>query len=221
LRRVLIYVEGRTEERFVRQLLSPYLVVGGVFPIATVAVTKRISAGPDFKGGITSYRQVRQDILDLLGDPSVAMVTTMIDYYGLPSSFPGMDSLPEGTCYERVAHLEEEFKKDVAHPRFRPYLQLHEFEAMVFADPAEAARAFPGAEKEAELVSIRSQFDSPEEIDDGQTTAPSKRLQALFPEYQKAFHGPLITSRTGLAKIRSECEHFSQWLTLLERASPI
>jgi hypothetical protein len=218
LSKVLIYVEGQTEERFVQELLAPHLQEVGIFPIPTLATTKRVKSGPDFKGGITSYEKAKREIQRLLNDRSAALVTTMIDYYGLPSSFPGRASPPAGTCYERVAYVEEELRRDIRHRRFAPYLQLHEFEALLFVDPAEVAGAFPGTEKEAQLARIRSQFDSPEEIDDGETTAPSKRLEALFPGYQKPFHGPLVTSRTGLGKLRRECRHFDQWLTALERA---
>jgi len=217
LGKVLIYVEGSTEERFVRQVLEPHLLAQGVFPIPILAKTKRTRSGPHFKGGITSYERTRREILMLLGDTSAALVTTMIDYYGLPHEFPGRSSLPSGTCYDRVAYLEEESRRDIGHSRFAPYFQLHEFEALVFVDPAEAARAFPDTDKEQELLAIRSRFGSPEEIDDGPTTAPSKRLQLLFPDYQKPIHGPWVTARTGLAKIRGECPHFGQWLAVLER----
>ena len=144
----------------------------------------------------------------------------MIDYYGLPSDFPGKSTLPAGTCYERVAYLEQALASDIGHTRFRPYLQLHEFEAIVFASPAEVALALAGGKKEAELTRIRRAFGSPEEIDDDPTGAPSKRLQALFPEYQKALHGPLVARRIGVERIRSECRHFDQWLTFLERVPP-
>jgi hypothetical protein len=219
LSKVLIYVEGRTEELFVLRVLGPYLAARGVFPIATPAKTKRTMSGKAFKGGITSYGKSRREILALLGDRSAALVTTMIDYYGLPSDFPGKASPSPGSCYEAVAHLEEEFRRDIGHSRFIPYFQLHEFEALVFVGPAEAARVFPDTDREKELLGIRSQFGSPEEIDDGPTTAPSKRLQALFPGYQKPLHGPLVTERTGLDRIRAECRHFSQWLALLERTA--
>jgi hypothetical protein len=216
--KVLVYVEGQTEEIFVKRVLVPHLGALGIHLIPTLAKTKRTKSGHHFKGGITSYERTRRDILALLGDTSAVLVTTMIDYYGLPGDFPGRASLPSGTCFDRVAYLEEEFRKDIGRPTFRPYFQLHEFEALVFVDPSEAARAFPGSTKEAELVSIRSQFGSPEEIDDGETTAPSKRLRALFPGYQKPFHSPLVAVRTGLARIRSECRHFSEWMARLEQA---
>ena len=218
--KVLIYVEGQTEEGFVHRVLAPHLVTRDVFVIPKLAVTHEVADGPDVKGGITSYGKVKREIRQLLRDTSATMVTTMLDYYGLPASFPGKSSVPAESCFDRVAHLEEEFRKDVGHPRFRPYLQLHEFEALVFVDPAELARAFRAGDVELELRKIRSSFGSPEEIDDDAMTAPSKRLARLLPEYLKAYHGPLVTARIGLAKIRNECRHFGEWVAALEQLGP-
>ena len=52
------------------------------------------------------------------------------------------------------------------------------------------------------LQRIRVQFKTPEEINDGETTAPSKRLQSLYPSYDKILFGPLIAQRIGLDKLR-------------------
>ena len=220
VRKVLVYVEGQTEETFVKRVLVPHLNPMGIALIPILAKTKRTKAGSQFKGGITSYEKTRREILRLLGDTSAALVTTMIDLYGLPKEFPGRDALPAGTCYERVARLEQEFGADIGLRRFQPYLQLHEFEAVVFVAPPEVARVFPVPDKHAELAAICAQFASPEEIDDGEATAPSKRLRALFPGYQKALHSPLIAQRTGLAAIREQCRHFDEWLIRVEHLAP-
>ena len=218
MRKALVYVEGYTEERFVRDLLAPHLLRRGLILTPTLAKTKRTKSGPDFKGGITSYPRVRREIERLLGDTSVVLVTTMIDFYSLPVSFPGVGDVAGGTCYERVEFLEQQLSQDIGDPRFRAYLQLHEFEALLFSNLEELDGAFPDAEVLAELRRIRGQFGSPEEIDDGQTTAPSKRLLSLLPEYQKALHGPRITRRIGLERLRNECPHFARWLEMLEGA---
>ena len=212
--KALVYVEGQTEEAFVKTVLAPHLAPRGLHVIPTLAKTKITKAGPDFKGGITSYAQVKRDLLRLLGDSSADVVTTMIDYYGLPGGFPGLDTLLSGTCFEKVAHIEEELRRDIGDRRFVPYLQVHEFEAAAFVGPEETARTLLGSASDLEY--IRSQFDSPEEIDDGPETAPSKRLLSLFPAYQKPLHGPLITGRIGLERIRAECRHFDAWVTMLE-----
>jgi oligopeptide/dipeptide ABC transporter ATP-binding protein len=63
---------------------------------------------------------------------------------------------------------------------------------------------------------IRAQFKAPEEINDGETTAPSKRLQSLYPGYDKILFDPLIAQRIGLDKLRQECPHFRDWMSKLE-----
>jgi len=208
---VLIYVEGRTEYAFVRETLTPHLEKHGVYlrkPVIAI--------------GLAPYARVRREILALLRDSSVAAVTTMLDYYGLPRDFPGRDAPAGHDCYERVAHVEEQLRKDMEHPKFLPYLQLHEFEALLFAVPSQIAKALAEAPKKQELQRIRQQFGSPEEIDDDPATAPSKRIEAVFGcRYQKTLHGPQIAARIGLDSIRHECAHFDQWLTMLEGlASP-
>ena len=214
--KVLIYVEGQTEEVFVKQVLAPHLWNVGVYVVPTLAATKRVPNGADLKGGVPPYQKVKRDIQHLLRDASAVAVTTLLDFYGLPADFPGRRSVPPGSCHDRVAYVEEELARDVGDRRFRPHLQLHEFEAMMFVSPGAVASLLGNGEREAELARATSQFASPEDINDSPTTAPSKRLRVIYPTYRKPFHGPLITARIGLERIRSECRHFDQWVTFLE-----
>jgi hypothetical protein len=187
-----------------------------------LVTTKRLEeSGSVFKGGIVPYERFKRDIKRLLNDPSAAMVTTMIDFYGLPKNFPGRKNMPTGSCYKRVMYLEEELQKDINHHKFLPYLTLHEFEAILFVEPTRISQAFSGIGKSKELSAIRAQFKSPEEINEDPEQAPSKRLQKLFPEYQKTLHGPLVISEIGLERIRSGCPHFDAWLEKLEALGKI
>jgi hypothetical protein len=214
--KVLVLVEGQTEETFVTELLAPQLATKQVYPIPKLVTTKRVKRGPDFKGGLFSYGKVKNDIVRLLHDTSAIMVTTLLDFYGLPSDFPGVKTMRARSCYDQVAYLERKFQEDIDHPRFIPYLALHEFEAMLFASPEKIAQAFPEARIERAVRSIREEFASPEEIDNDPATAPSKRLEALLPYYQKPLHGPLVLLDIGIDQIRVECHHFNEWLTWLE-----
>lgn len=119
-------------------------------------------------------------------------------------------------CYQRVESLEQLFKKDIGDPRFYPYLQLHEFEAMIFVSPRDAALTLMEERKEREMSKIKKSFHSPEEIDENPDTLPSRRLEKIFPAYKKTLHGPLILEKIGLEKIRQECSHFNRWITRLE-----
>jgi hypothetical protein len=216
MKKILILVEGQTEERFVKDVLAPYLRSKDIFCIPTIATTRRVKSGPDFKGGVVSYKKVKADIQRLLRDSSAGIVTTLIDYYGFASLVPFRNSIEGNSCFERVRSLEELFGKDINNARFLPYFQLHEFEAMLFVSPQEIANTFPGTKKNKEISKIKNHFKSPEEIDDNPETAPSKRLLKLFPEYQKTSDGPLIIKRIGLERIRNECDHFGRWVTQLE-----
>jgi hypothetical protein len=216
MQRILVLVEGATEERFVKDVLAPHLEGRGIFTIPKIVTTKRTKQGPDFKGGITDYQKVKNDLLRLLGDTDAIFVTTFIDYYGLPGQFPGMTSRPEGSPHKRAKYIETEWKRQVDHPRFHPYLMIHEFEALLFAKPEELTRALYQSSMLPQLKAVRDAFPSPEDINDAPRTAPSKRIFQIVPAYQKTLHGPLVTKRIGLETLRRECQHFNDWVTWLE-----
>lgn len=216
MKRVLVLVEGQTEEAFVNTALAPHLAGFERWPEATRICTKRVAERRAYRGGIGSYAQVRSDLRRLLGsNPDV--VTTLIDYYGLPDDFPGMTSVPKNQgCFARVAHLERAFAEDVADGRFFPGIVLHEFEGLLFSRPRAIAEALLDDAPAEKLESIARAYGSPEEIDDSPETHPSRRIRDLYAAYQKALHGPQIVLKIGLPTIRSRCKHFDRWLTRLE-----
>ena len=89
MQRVLILVEGQTEETFVRDLLTPHLTALGVYPTPVLVETKRAASGLKYKGGVSNYRKIKRDAQRLLNDSGVVVVTTMLDFCGLPHDFPG------------------------------------------------------------------------------------------------------------------------------------
>jgi hypothetical protein len=104
--------------------------------------------------------------------------------------------------------------------RFVPYIQLHELEAVFFADPDAVAGAFDQPGIADRLRRIVLECDGCETINDRFETKPSQRLQNLFPNYRKGAsaqaHAPLIADRMSLETARKKCPHFSEWLTKLE-----
>ncbi len=217
MKKVLIYVEGQTEETFVRNVLTPYLWQKcRLWFVPRLARTKRTKAGRTFKGGIVSYQQVRKDVVRLLNDSSAILVTTMIDYYGLPDDFPGKSTLPSGTPYQRVHHLEEAFKNDIGARRFLPFLVLHEFEALVLAEPTYLANVLPQSAAALPRLQREIRGIPPEEINEGKRTHPAARIRRYFPGYRKRLHGPLVVERIGMASLRNKCPHFDAWLSKLE-----
>ncbi|MGR3176863.1 MAG: DUF4276 family protein [Candidatus Anammoxibacter sp.] len=216
MKKALVLVEGQTEEAFVKRILNEHLLEFNVSLIPTIISTKRVKSGPDFKGGIVSYDKVRRDILRLLNDTSAVTVTTMFDLYGLPKDFPGHREAM-GLQQNKVKCIEDAFMKDIGHDRFLGYLSLHEFEGLLFSSPSVIAKTLNSPGREQEINRIKNAFSSPEEINDNPNTAPSKRLLAIFPQYNKVFYGSTIAHRIGIKTIRSECQHFHEWLTSLEK----
>ncbi|AFE07776.1 hypothetical protein COCOR_07852 [Corallococcus coralloides DSM 2259] len=215
MKRILILVEGQTEETFVREVLAPHLLRLGLALIPRLVVTKYVKEGGSFKGGVPQYALVQGDLRRLLGDTGAACVTSMLDYYGLPKDFPGLTTRPQGSCYARVDHVERAFAEDIGHRGFLPHLVLHEFEALLFTDPGQCSISF-STEEITKLQAIRANVQSPEEINEHPDTAPSKRVLAVSPGYQKTLHGPLAVMSIGLPAIRAACPHFAQWLSKLE-----
>ncbi len=199
-----------------KEVLCPHLWKREIDVTPTIAVTKRVKRGPDFKGGITDYQKVENDVRRLLSDTGAAAVTTFIDYYGLPGDFPGMASRPPASPIARAVHVETEWASRVADKRFRPYLMIHEFEAMLFCKPEEIGTALYQPRVGRDLSEVRASFSTPEEINDNPETAPSRRIIKCSPAYQKAVHGPMVAKRIGLQVIRKQCAHFGAWLDWLE-----
>lgn len=218
--KVHILAEGQTEYTFVRDVLSPHFEDMNIFLNSKILTTKITKNGYQFKGGVSKYEKIKKDILRLLGDKSVDIVSTLIDYYGFPADIPG--GIPEGKdCYEKVSKLEDNFSKNINNERFLPFLELHEFEALLFSDSDKIINTFPRLQQISvkAIKDIEQRYSNPEEINDGVTTHPSARLQHIIPEYNKKLYGSIISKKIGLSTIRNRCRHFDEWLKHLENIS--
>jgi hypothetical protein len=217
-KRILILVEGQTEERFVKDVLAPDFYHFDTFFDPRLLITKVVKHGASFKGGVTTYGKYKNDVRRLLAEAKgTALVTTLIDYYGLPADFPGMETRPNSSPQDRVLHVEKSIFADCGSPQnFRPFLALHEFESWLFSSREELSQTMTQPEKAPLIAAIRDAFETPEDINEDPATAPSKRIQEVFPEYKKTLHGPLAAGRIGIAAIRGECAHFDEWVSELE-----
>ncbi len=219
--RLNIIVEGQTEETFVNLTLKPYLSRFSIGVSARVVTTKK-ERGTKYRGGLSTYFKAKRDIslwIKQDRNPDVRF-TTMFDLYGLPPDYPGYKSAAaRDDPYQRVEALEDALGNDISDQRFIPYIQLHEFEALILSDPRQLDSQFDNrADGIARLVTMVSQFPSPEHINDNANTAPSKRIIREIPEYEgrKASAGPIVTEKIGLSTLRSKCSHFAGWLDKLE-----
>lgn len=216
MKRLLVLVEGQTEETFVRDVLTPHLNPMTIHPTPVILKTKRVKAGGHFRGGVTSTDQVLADARRLLNDTRASAVTTILDYYGLPSDFPGMAQRPPGDAYERVDCVERAFLAAINVPSFIPHLVLHEYEAWIFADPECCDWVFDDSSVAENLTAIAHGAGGPERINEFPQSAPSKRLVQEFSGYKKTLHGPMAVGAIGLARVREKCPHFDAWLRRVE-----
>ena len=217
--RLYIIVEGQTEETFVNQTLKPHL---GDFLFGASALVVTTSKKRGARGGLSDYKKPRNDIIRLTKQEKNEDVrfTTMFDLYDLPPDFPSYQAAAlHADPYQRVEELENALADDIPDPRFIPYIQLHEFEALLLSDLGQLETQFDGtADAIARLATMAARFPSPEHINDGSATAPSKRIISALPEYdgRKASAGPIVAEKIGLATICSKCAHFAEWLGKLE-----
>lgn len=226
--RLLVHVEGETEEAFVNKILAPHLYgVGYSLVSARLMGNARQRSG---RGGGRAWPSVRQGIVNHLHADTGCIVSTMADYYGLPQtgpkawpnradaarlSFPCRPASVEHALHDDViSHMGHGFNAS----RFVPFVMMHEFEALLFSDCRRFAEGIgSGSERARDFQHIRDQFDTPEHINDSPVTAPSKRILALVPGYQKPLDGTNAALRIGLDAIRSQCFHFADWLSRLEQ----
>ena len=219
--RLNMIVEGKTEELFVKRMLTEHLACTGVYVSVRRVQTGR-KAGRIYRGGMTNYLKAKNDIRRWMNEDKDrnARFSTMFDLYGLPKDFPGFDEsgkFPDP--YLRINILEKAFGDDIQDIRFVPYIQLHEYESLILTDPDKFETIFIGRSQQiANLRKMTEKLSSPELIDDGPETSPSKRIIRQIPEYEtlKSTAGPLIAQKIGLVKIRRKCPHFNQWFSKLE-----
>ena len=221
--RLYLFAEGQTEQTFADNLIKPHLAQYQVYMHNPVLIAHARKKGYVHRGGGGNYTPMKNDIIRFLKQEksSDVLFTTMIDLYAIHPDFPGLAEaeVVRQDPLKRVEFLEQRFAEDIDDQRFIPYIQLHEYEAYLFSDPACFEYLSAGNTKGIEaLQAIVSQYQTPELINDGLQTEPSKRIMAQFPDYGKAksTFGPQLAEKIGLQVIRSTCPHFNEWLSKLE-----
>ncbi len=223
--RLYVLVEGQTEQTFADTVLRPHLAQFEVYLNSPILIENSRRRGT--RGGATRYAPIRRHVLRVTGDKSPdACFTTMLDLYALPKGFPGAREAAKHKRrpLDRVRTLEEAFAQDIGDRRFVPYLQLHEFESLLFSDPSQFSVVYPHHGRQIEeLQVIADAVESPELIDDGRETAPSKRIIRAFPDYtaRKPVFGPQIAASIGIDALRGKCPHFNEWVQKLENLQPV
>jgi hypothetical protein len=215
MKRIIIINEGPTEQEFCKDVLLDYFISKDILiEMPTIKSTH---------GGIVAWGTLKKQIEAHLKHDSTAYITTLFDYYGIKDSYnyprwQEAKSIVDKSA--RLDFLEEAMRSDLSpeiRERFIPYMQLHEFEGLLFCDIDIFRNNFEPEEANlAELEKIINSFNNPEEINNGATTAPSKRLETLIPGYLKVVYGACLASDLGLKKIREKCPRFSEWIDKME-----
>lgn len=214
MKRLIIICEGPTEQAFCNDLLRDYFQSKDI-----------ILEAPTIKhsnGGIVSWDTLRKQIVRHLNEGN-SIVSLFVDYYRIRDSyrFPGwMDSKTIKNIYERMHYLFERMSLNMdekLRSRFVPYIQLHEFEGLLFSDISVFQNNFTKNELNFSLLeSAVNSADTPEEINNGPATAPSERLKKAVCGYDKVTDGAFLALEIGLETIREKCILFNEWIERLE-----
>jgi hypothetical protein len=219
--RLYALVEGISEYRFVQRVLAPHLAERAIWTCPLVVSTSRAGGSGRKSRGGGRWKDWARDLRRLLAENPGrgARFTTMFDLYGLPHDFPGFQrGLAVADTARRADLLQDALHSRIRDHRLVPYVQRHEFEALVFACLGALRELLDPADLRG-LDRLRKSLGaaSPEDIDDGESTAPSKRIRAHIPGYRKVQHGPLAIEAAGLAAVRRACPRFDAWVGHLER----
>ncbi|MBS1595036.1 MAG: DUF4276 family protein [Bacteroidetes bacterium] len=215
MKRVIVIGEGQTEQEFCKDVLIPHFSHRNIF-----------LQNPTIKhtgGGIIKWPLLKTQIENHLKQDKTSLVTTLIDYYGIydKHSFPGWaESKIIVDKSTRLCFIEDAMKNDIdggLRHRFIPYLQLHEFEGLLFTQISAFRNNFTSQEADINTIeNIVLNYPNPELINDGTDTAPSKRLHKLIKGYNKVVYGAILASEIGLPNIRAKCPRFNAWIETLE-----
>ena len=201
--RLGVVVEGQTEVEFVRSVLADHLRGRDVEP-TPIGLDGHVNVQRLAAVMVTAYR-------------SFDAVTSLVDFYG----FRGKGEVTVDRLEEQIARQVQSRAGQGNEPKkVIPYVQKHEFEALLFTDvTAFSAVNAPSAVID-HLRMVRSGFATPEDIDDSPLTAPSKRIAALVPDYDKVVGGNVVALEVGLPAMRTACPRFDAWLAKLEALAP-
>ena len=218
--RIIIIGEGQTEQSFCNDLLAPFFIERGIYLHNTV-ISKS-------GGGIVSWASLKKEVTNYLKQDTSVIVTTFIDYYGIKEEhgFPKWkDSFSFANKELRIECLEQGMFDDIddkLRHRFIPYIQLHEFEGLLFCQKEAFDFCFEPYEFNDYAYLLETiQDENPENINDGKTTAPSKRLERILKGYKKPLYGSMLAQVIGLNVIRSKCPRFNNWMVKLSDTNKI
>ena len=212
MKRLYIVVEGHAEQEFVNEILRPYLNSFGLYDVTPVL----IHTSKTGKGGFVNYDHLNNTVVPLLRTKgNDIVVTTFVDYFRIPTNTPHYEEcIKLGSNKDIVVKLEQCIDENINDRRFFSYIQLHEFEALLFSNNNGFKEYF--TEEQAKLTNaIVNEFDNPEDINTDPKYAPSKRLLSIKENYNKPIEGNLIALEIGINTMLERCPRFAAWVNEL------
>ena len=209
MKRLFIVVEGQTEEEFVNVLLSPYLNNFGIYDVRATKIT----TSKGYKGGFVNYQHLKNDVMRLLNQSGKdVIVTTFVDLFKLPASVPDFVNISNKfTKKNSVKEFEKSIAKDIGDIRFIPYIQMHEFEALLFSSTKGFSTYYENEKSVINGVTkIMNEFSNPEDINSDKP--PSYRIKELTLNYDKIVYGNIMVLEIGIETILEKCPRFKNWV---------
>ena len=209
MKRLYIVVEGQTEQEFVTDLIAPYFRGLEIYDVRPFLIrTSRTG-----RGGFVNYQHLKNDIIRLLKHETEIIVTTLIDFFRIPTNIPKYKSCThtDTDIFDKVSCLEKAIADDISDRRFIQYIQLHEFEAVLFSSNKGFTYYYEKKVSD-KTQAIIDNYDNPELINDSPETAPSKRLLKIIPNYNKVIDGNVIAMEIGFHTINEKCLRFQHWI---------
>jgi len=221
MKKLFIVVEGETEERFLRKVLYNDFIAKGIHIEAQQWITNRkLGIG----GGGNNFDLIENHLRRLMTrykHDNDVFISVMIDLYAFPkqgNSIYDADVERLQSGKEKVVLLEKKMEERMDYRNFIPYIQLHEYEALLLSKPDALALFYTDKAKEIEALKTEIEGMHPEEINETHQGAPSKRIIRYIPQYekQKTTAGVAIAEAIGLNYLRTSCTHFNDWISKLE-----
>ena len=220
MKALIFLVEGETEQEFVNRILAPYLVTKGLNTEIRPIMIEKSGGGH----GYSNIEHLKNTIRPVLNRADEPIVTTLIDHYGINSErkLPGYTAITTANTEKRIQYMEEilqsEIQKIKAYRFFIPYIQRHEFETLLFANPEVGFDLEKDKIKE-EVIKLCGEFESIEDINCTPEGAPSKRLERIYEvqkkKYNKVADAVDIIELTGIATVLEKCPRFKNWVEKL------
>ncbi len=212
MKRLIIIVEGQTEEEFVNKTMRPYFNQNRIYNVVAFKIqTKR-----GFKGGFVNYDHLKNDVNRVLKSETNIIVTTFVDFFRMPTSVPGYNEMLKlNQIDSKLDLLETSMKENINDNRFVPYIQKYEFEALLFSSNLGFEEMYETDISNATNQIVLS-YTNPEEINNNPNTSPSKRIIKILEDngerYDKVVEGNLIAEEIGIEVIIEKCPRFNNWI---------